>query len=215
MLPEKQNIQRYLRNRLISGLFVMVPLWVTYLVVMAIFNAMASVLQPIVSRLLVEVPQWVELVISIVAFVLLVLLIGIIAGRVVGQKFLSWGESFILRIPIIKAIYSAAKQVVDAVSIPNRKSFKSVVLIEYPSPGIKVLGFLTGMTADESGEYWCRIFIPMSPLPTSGFLHLVPAHGVRMTDMTVEDAFKMLISGGVIAPDKLETRPLDAQRLSL
>lgn len=210
MLPKKNNFQRDLRNHLISGLFVLVPLWVTYVVVVAIFNAMASVLQPIVSRLLNGAPYWVELLISILAFILLVLVVGIVAGRVVGQRFLSWGESFILKIPVIKAIYSAAKQVVDAVSVPNRKTFKSVVVLEYPRPGIKVVGFLTGMTADEAGEQWCRIFIPMSPLPTSGFLHLVPIREVRMTDLTVEDAFKMLISGGVIAPDKLETRPVDA-----
>ena len=209
MFPEKQSIQRYLRNQLISGLFVLVPLWVTYLVVVAIVNAMASVLQPLVSRLPMEVPHWVELMISIFAFILLVLVVGMVAGRVVGQKFLSWGESFILRIPIIKAIYSAAKQEVDAVSVPNRKTFKSVVMIEYPRPGIKLIGFLSGVTTDEAGAKWCRIFIPMSPLPTSGFLHLVPMSEVRMTDLSVEDAFKMLISGGVIAPDKLETRPLD------
>jgi uncharacterized membrane protein len=211
MSSEKQSFQRFLRNQLISGLFVLVPLWVTYVVVVAIFHAMASVLQPLVSLLPMQVPQWVELVISILAFVLLVLLVGIVAGRVVGQRFLSWGESFILKIPIIKAIYSAAKQVVDAVSVPNRKTFKSVVVIEYPRPGVKVIGFLSGVTTDETGEKWCRIFIPMSPLPTSGFLHLVHAAEVRMTDLTVEEAFKMLISGGVIAPDKLETRPVDEQ----
>ncbi len=209
MIPGKKTVQRYLRNQLISGLFVLVPLWVTYVVVVAIFNAMASVLQPIVSYLPMKVPQWVELVISLIAFVLLVLVVGIVAGRVVGQRFLSWGESFILKIPIIKAIYSAAKQVVDAVSVPNRKTFKSVVVIEYPRPGVKVIGFLSGVTKDEAGASWCRIFIPMSPLPTSGFLHMVSADEVRITDLTVEEAFKMLISGGVIAPDKLETRPLD------
>lgn len=209
MFPEKQSIQRYIRNQLISGLFVLVPMWVTYVVAKAIFNAMASVLQPIVRLLPMQVPLWAELVVSIIAFVLLVLVVGIVAGRVVGQRFLSWGESFILKIPIIKAIYSAAKQVVDAVSVPNRKTFKSVVVIEYPRPGVKVIAFLTGVTTDETGAKWCRIFIPMSPLPTSGFLHLVHAGEVRMTDLTVEEAFKMLISGGVIAPDKLETWPLD------
>ncbi len=209
MIPQKQSIQRYLRNQLISGLFVLVPVWVTYVVVVASFNAMASVLRPIVSFLPIELPGWIEFIISLIAFVLLVLIVGIVAGRVVGQRFLSWGESFILKIPIIKAIYSAAKQVVDAVSVPNRKTFKSVVLIEYPRPGVKVIGFLSGVTSDEEGKKWCRIFIPMSPLPTSGFLHLVAAREVRMTDLLVEEAFKMLISGGVIAPDQLLTRPMD------
>lgn len=199
--------QRYLRNRLISGLFILVPVWVTYLVVMAVFRAMASVLQPLVSLLPWELPHWVEVMISILAFVLLVLVVGIVAGRVVGQRFLIWGESLILKIPVIKTIYSAAKQVVDAISIQDKSTFKSVVVIEYPRPGIKVIGFMTGTMADEAGQRWCRVFIPMSPLPTSGFLHLVPVNEVRVTDLTVEEAFKMLISGGFIAPDQLESRP--------
>lgn len=209
MIPGKKSVQHYLRNQLISGLFVLVPLWVTYVVVVAIFNAMASVLEPLVSLLPIEVPRWVEVWISILAFVVLVLGVGMVAGRVVGQRLLNWGESFILRIPLIKTIYSAAKQVVDALSVPNRQSFKSVVVIEYPRPGIRVVGFLTGITIDESGTQWCRVFIPMSPLPTSGFLHLVPAGEVRIADIPVEEAFKMLISGGVIAPDALVTRPIE------
>jgi uncharacterized membrane protein len=97
---------------------------------------------------------------------------------------------------------------VDAVSLPNQKTFKSVVVIEYPRPGIRTIGFLTGITADAEGRKWGRIFIPMSPLPTSGFLHLVPVGEIKVTDMAVEEAFKMLISGGFIAPDTLETHPL-------
>jgi len=207
-LPSKSSYQRFLRNRLISGLFILVPLWVTFLVVKAAFHAMASVLQPLVSLLPLQLPDWVEVVISILAFVLLVLLVGVIAGKVVGQRMLMWGESLIMKIPVIKAIYSAAKQVVDAVSIPERKTFKSVVLVEYPRPGIKVIAFMTGVTRDEEGRNWCRVFIPMSPLPTSGFLQLFPVEEVRVTGITVEEAFKMLISGGFIAPDTLTSHPL-------
>lgn len=199
---------RSLRNRLISGLFVLVPLWVTVLVVKAVFRAMASVLQPLVALLPLELPLWVQFVISILVFLLLVLLVGAIAGRVVGQRMLMWGESVILKIPVIKTIYSAAKQVVDAVSLPERKSFKSVVVIEYPRPDIKSIAFLTGFSVDDAGERWCRVFIPMSPLPTSGFMHLIRVSAVRVTDLTVEEAFKMLISGGFIAPESLHSRPL-------
>ena len=205
----KADIQRTLRNRLISGLFVLLPLWATYLFVVAVFGAMAGVLGPLVSKLPWELPGWVEVAISIIAFVLLVFIVGVVAGKVVGQRFLIWGESLIMRIPVIKTIYSAAKQVVDAVSVPNNKTFKSVVLIEYPRPGTKVIGFMTGITTDEDGRKWCRVFIPMSPLPTSGFLQLVPLEDVRVTDITVDEAFKMLISGGFIAPDELTSRPFE------
>jgi uncharacterized membrane protein len=169
---------------------------------------MASVLQPLVELLPLELPSWAEVALSIIAFVILILLVGIVAGRVVGQRMLAFGESLILKIPVIKAIYSAAKQVVDAVAIPGRKTFKSVVVVEYPRPGIKVVGFMTGITRDENDCRWCWVFIPMSPLPTSGFLHLFPVGEVRVTDMTVEEAFKMLISGGFIAPDSLTSHAL-------
>jgi uncharacterized membrane protein len=210
----KPSLQRFLRNKLISGLFFLVPVWVTYVVVKAAFNAMASVLQPLVVLLPWELPNWVTVVISILAFLILVLVVGIVAGRVVGQRLLGYGESLILRIPVIKTIYSAAKQVVDAISLPNQKTFKSVVVVEYPMPGIKTIGFLTGTTTDQDGKKWGRIFIPMSPLPTSGFLHLVPIGDVRITDMAVEDAFKMLISGGFIAPETLMTRPFSEESRS-
>lgn len=206
--PAKPSVQRFLRNRLISGLFILVPFWGTYVVVMAVFNLMASVLQPVVGILPWELPHWVEVIVSITAFILLVLVVGIVAGRVVGRQLLMYGEALILRIPVIKTIYSAAKQVVEAVSLPNQKTFKSVVVIEYPRPGIRTIGFLTGVTTDGQGTRWGRVFVPMSPLPTSGFLHLVPVGEIKVTDMAVEEAFKMLISGGFIAPDTLETHPL-------
>ena len=208
MAFKKSIFRATLRNSLISGLFVLVPVWVTYAVVVAAFQAMASVLQPLVSRLPWGLPHWVQVLVSLLAFVALVLGVGIVAGRMLGQRLLEWGESFILRIPVIKTIYTAAKQVVDAVSVPNRKAFKSVVLIEYPRPGIKAIGFLTGMMTDETGAKWGRVFLPMSPLPTSGYLHLVPLGEIRETDLTVEEGFKLLISGGFVAPDTLETHPL-------
>ena len=208
MSESKTPFQRTLRNRLISGLFILVPAWVTYLVVKAVFQAMASVLQPAVALLPWELPHWANLVVSILSFAVLVLFVGVVAGRVLGQRLLILGEGAILRIPIIKTIYSAAKQVVDAISIQKTSTFKSVVLIEYPRPGTKVIGFMTGVTTDEEGRKWCRIFVPMSPLPTSGFLQLVPIHEVRVTNLSVEEAFKMLISGGFIAPDTLTSHPM-------
>lgn len=200
------SMRRYLRNSLISGLFILVPVWVTYVVVMAAFGAMSSVLLPVVLGLLPwELPHWVAVLVSIVLFVLLVLVVGLVAGRVVGREFLRHAELLILRVPVIKSIYSAAKQVVEAISLQKQQSFRSVVLIEYPRPGIRAIGFLTGVMTDDEKRKWGRVFLPMSPLPTSGYLHLVPVEEIRVTDLTVEEAFKMLISGGFISPDSLST----------
>ena len=106
----------------------------------------------------------------------------------------------------MKSIYSASKQVVDAISLTKQAAFKSVVLVEYPRPGLKAIAFVTGVSSDAAGRRWCRVFIPAAP-PTSGFLELIPIEDVEATDMSVEQGLKMVVSGGFIAPDRIATHP--------
>lgn len=109
----------------------------------------------------------------------------------------------ILRVPVIKNIYGAAKQVIDAISLPGKNSFQSVVLVEFPRAGMYALGFVTGEMRDDEGNVWARVFVPTAPNPTSGFLQLVRSKEVRTLDMSVESAVKVIVSGGFIAPDTL------------
>lgn len=203
---ERVTAARFVRSRLISGLFVLVPVWVTIVVIGAAFSAMSSLLSPLVGMLPWALPPLAERAISVVAFVLLVFVCGAVASRMVGRRLLAWGESLILRVPLVKSIYSASKQVVDAISLTKKAAFKSVVMVEYPRPGLKAIGFVTGVSADGAGRRWCRVFIPAAP-PTSGFLELVPIEEVEATDLSVEQGLKMIISGGFIAPDHIATHP--------
>lgn len=201
------TVQQYLKTRLISGLFVLVPLWITYVVVTTAFRAMASVLKPLVELAPWELNARVVFLISVLAFVLLMLVVGMIASVVFGRRLLRWGEAVILKVPLIKTIYSASKQIVDAVSLPNKKAFKSVAMIEYPRAGLKTLGFITGVTTTQDGRVWCRVFVPTLPNPTAGFLEFVPIGEVEVTDLSIEEAFKIIISGGFVARDQIATRP--------
>ncbi len=204
--------QRYVRTRLISGFLVLVPLWITYFVASTLFGVMGSVLQPLFRLLPWELSPAVTWFLSVLAFLLVVFLVGVITSRVIGKRLLRWGESIILRVPVIKNIYGAAKQVIDAISLPGKNAFQSVVLVEYPRPGLYALAFVTGVTRDASGQAWSRVFIPTAPNPTSGFLEFIRSEELRTLDMSVETAVKVIVSGGFIAPDRMEFLPAEQGR---
>ena len=125
---------------------------------------------------------------------------GFIATSVIGRWLVNLGEKFLYRIPIVKNIYQGAKQLSNAVFAPKGDKFRSVVLLEYPRKGLYSLGFVTGDTKgvmqDKTQKKMVNVFVPTTPNPTSGFYLMVPEDEVIRLNMNVEDAFKVLISGG-------------------
>ncbi|MEI6217496.1 MAG: DUF502 domain-containing protein [bacterium] len=201
---------RHLRSSLISGLFVLVPITITVFTLNFVFHATASLAGPL-TRLAFgwiwgegRTPDWVITAVSFTIFVLLVYVTGLITRNILGKRLIAMGEGLILRIPVIKSIYSIAKQVVDAISSSNRNSFKSVVLVEFPHAGVRSLGFVTGSFDDKAGKTYRKVIVPTSPNPTTGFLLFVSADDIHETGLSVEEAFKIIISGGVLSGTKLE-----------
>lgn len=207
-----------IRNRLLSGIFVIVPFAVTIVVVRWLFLVLAGFLRPIVAKViewiprthpLQEVPpvyiQYAVSLATILSLLLIIYLFGAVAKFVAGRRLLAIGEKIVLRIPLVRTIYTATKQVTTALSLQDNPAFKSVVLIEFPRRGVYALGFLTGRIQDSSGKSFCKVFIPTSPNPTTGFFELISADEVLQSEMTVEEAFKMIISGGIVAPETLKT----------
>ena len=194
-------------SHLLSGLLVLVPLWITVLVIKMVFTAMASVLQPVVQLAGKALPDYVVFLISVGVFVLLVYFVGVITAHVFGRRLVAFGEALILRIPVVRSIYGASKQVVDAISVSQSSAFKSVVLVEFPRPGMQAIGFVTGTVETEPGRRLQKVFVPTAPNPTTGFLVILPADQVRTTNLSVEAGLKMIVSGGVIAPDQIATAP--------
>lgn len=205
-----RTIGRHIRRRLISGLFVLVPIGITVLTLSFVFNATASfIAEPVRMALGWALGEGltsarVIQAVSFALFVLLVYFIGLITTNILGQQLITLGEGLLLKIPVIKSIYSVSKQVVDAISSSNRNAFKSVVLIEFPRAGVKSLGFVTGSFDDKSGNRICKVFVPAAPNPTTGFLLFVAADEIHETGLSVEEAFKLIISGGVLSGQKID-----------
>lgn len=213
------DTKRSIRKRMISGLLLLIPFFVTLVIIRWLFRLVAGFLRPMIifvlTRLLNEAPlkaipdlyiSVIASVLSVVILVLLVYTIGAIAQFVLGRRMIHLGESLMLKIPLVGTVYSATRQVVQAMSLSDKTAFKSVVLVEFPRPGFKAVAFLTGRIQDRQGQTYCKVFIPTTPNPTTGFFEMVPEEEVTETALTVEDAFKMIISGGLIGPDVLETK---------
>ena len=130
--------------------------------------------------------------------------IGFLTAGFIGRYIIKLGERIIARLPIIRSVYGALKQIFESVLKTSSKSFREVVLIEYPRKGIWAIGFITGDTKGEVQEIskntLVNVFLPTTPNPTSGFLLFVPRKDLKVLNMNVEEGIKMVISGGIVTP---------------
>jgi uncharacterized membrane protein len=131
-------------------------------------------------------------------------LVGFLAAGLAGRTLVHIGERLLSRMPIVRSVYGTLKQIFETVLAQSSRSFREVVLIEYPRRGIGAIAFVTGPTRGEvqarSGEELVNVFLPTTPNPTSGFLLFVPKSDLVHLDMTIEEGIKLVISGGIVAP---------------
>jgi uncharacterized membrane protein len=202
----RRLIRKKLKRSFLAGLLVVVPLGMTIVVVRWIIGLMDSLLM----RFLPE-RFWPEVVfgfavpgIGLVATLLLILLAGMLATNYFGRSVLGFSERIMGQIPLVKGIYGLFKQVADTVLSTDRQGFRKVVLIEYPRRGIWSVGFVTGVSQGEVQTLTARrminVFVPTTPNPTSGYYILVPEEDALVLNMTTEEAFKLIISGGMVTP---------------
>jgi uncharacterized membrane protein len=196
--------QNHVRRRLLAGLAVLVPFGFTSLVLRFVFRVTSGLLSPVIVPLAPRIPALAVAAVSVVIVVVLLYLAGLLTTYLLGRRLIALGESVVERVPVVKTIYGASKQVVWTLSLPNRKAFKSVVWVEFPRPGLLALGFVTGRIQDEQGDEFHEPFIPTTPDPTRGFLEVVPCGQVRETSMAIDEALKMIISGGIVSPGRLD-----------
>ena len=138
-----------------------------------------------------------------------ILLIGLMARNIVGRWLLEFGEGTLLRIPLAGSVYKTLKQLLETFLQGNSTKFRRVVLVEYPREGLFALGFVTGVigSALQAGlpEPMLSVFIPTAPNPTTGWYTLVPERSVKDLEISVEDAFRTIISAGIVNPDERST----------
>ena len=201
-MPAKGSIGpfRQVRARFISGLLVLVPLAVTVVVLKFILGTLTAFVVPLLEPWLGDVPQVALVPAALAVAFALIYLAGLVATHIVGRRLIQFGETVLLKLPIVRSVYGASKQVVDTLSQGTQAAFQAVVLVAFPHPASQAVGFVTGHLLDPSGRRRYRVFVPTTPNPTSGFLLILPAEAVEFTDISVEEGLKMIVSGGVLAP---------------
>ncbi len=199
-----------IRNYFLTGLVVTAPIGITFALAMWVINWIDATVVPLIpdrynpqvfllEYLGVHIPGF-----GLVAVFIGLTLIGFIAAVLGGRVLVRTGEKILNRMPVIRSVYGALKQIFETILESKSRSFREVVLVEYPRRGIWVIGFITGSTQGEVqntiADDVVNIFVPTTPNPTSGFLLFVPRQDMVVLDMTIEEGIKMVVSGGIVTP---------------
>lgn len=194
------KVKSNIKNNLIPGIIVVVPIVISIIVLKWLIDFFDNLTRPIIENYIHVYIPGIGLVISIV----LIYLVGLSTKNYFGRKLIQIGEWFVVRIPVAKTIYFAVKQIITAVTSREDKESQKVVLIEYPRKGMYSVGLFNGKIKDpESDTMLGSILIITSINPASGFTVLVPLNEIRFTDMPVEQAMKLIVSGGIVKPAKI------------
>lgn len=205
-MKDNKSIFTKIRGYFLTGIIVTAPVGLTFYVSFLFIGFIDAKVRNIIpikyhydNILPFEVPG-----IGLLIVFIMLTFIGFLTAGLIGRFIIKLGERIIARLPIIRSVYGALKQIFESVLKTSSKSFREVVLIEYPRKGIWAIGFITGNTKGEvqqiSKDEFVNVFLPTTPNPTSGFLLFVPRKDVKILNMNVEEGIKMVISGGIVTP---------------
>ena len=204
-----------LQRLFLSGLLTLLPIWLTWVVVKFVFVLLSDISRswvgPVSQRIAARAPDtlgWinagsVQATIGMAATLVLILAVGWLARRVVGQRLLAWIEALVERIPLANIIYSSARKLLDILQT-KPDGTQRVVLIDFPHDQMKSVGFVTRVIREHgTGRELAAVYVPTTPNPTSGYLEIVPVEKITPTDWTVDQAMSFIISGGAVSPDSI------------
>ena len=189
-----------LRRYFVAGVLIVAPVILTYVVLNFLFEAVDGILSPYLHKVLgYSVPG-----LGILTTLLLILLAGVLTYNFVGSRLFRVGDRALRSFPFVRVIYLSAKQLVAGVTLPQRKTFKEVALVEYPRRGVYAMCFVVQRPRLHCGgreSELVSLFVPSTPTPISGMVIMARPEDVTLLDLSVEDAFKFLVSGGIVSPE--------------
>lgn len=191
-----------LRTHFLAGLLVVVPIAASILILVWVFNSVDNILQPIIKEIFGHTITGLGFGIT----VLLVYIVGVIAGNYVGRRLIQFGDSLLKRVPLFRQLYTGAKQVMEGLSgtgAITKAAFREVVLVEFPTKGMTHIAFITNEFTAADGQKLYAIYMPSTPVPWSGFSGIITGDMMVRTHISVDEALKMVISGAMIAPSSL------------
>lgn len=197
-----------LRSDLLAGTLVLAPLGITIFVFSTLVDFADGLIRVLPENWQPETHLGFPIPgLGVVVAILLVALTGLFMRYYAGQRVVEFYETLLARVPLLSGIYQGFKQLVDTVFTQRGQHFRQVVMLEYPRKGVFCLAFVTNedpfMDVEHTDDRLISVFLPTTPNPTSGFYLLVPATDLRKVDMTSEEAFKLIMSAGIVTPGRL------------
>lgn len=198
---------KVLRRYFLTGLLVLAPTVVTGWLVYKIFITIDNIIEPFQRKFpIIDIPG-----IGFVVVVFLILITGFLAGNLIGRRVIAMGEKMLRRLPIVRRIYTASKELSEVFLADKKTAFQRVVLIRYPHRDSFAIAFVTnekvGPVSEVVGQELVNVFIPTTPNPTSGFMLMIPVNDTFPLPINVEEAMKIVISGGAFSPPLLTGDP--------
>lgn len=206
-----RNAQRYL----LTGILSVIPLWITWLVFKFFFVQLSSLGLPWVMAVSKTIQQhsptmaewmvapWFQSILAIVLTLFALYLLGWVASKVIGERILSLVDTLMHRIPVVQTVYGAVSKLIGVLK-SKPENIQRVVLIAFPHPGMRTVGFVTKVMEDaNTGQQLAAVYVPTTPNPTSGYMEIVPLEDLISTDWSMDEAMTFILSAGAVAPDRI------------
>ncbi|MDE3200343.1 MAG: DUF502 domain-containing protein [Acidobacteriota bacterium] len=209
MKPVLAHLMRSLQRNILAGIITIGPLFVTWLVFSWVLGSLARAGEPVVvllrpflpNRLLAE--PWMQAVLAIALTLIVLYILGRLTSLVIGRQVFNLFEALLERLPFVAKVYTSVRQLLDTM-MTKKDASQRVVLVDFPIPGQRSVGFLTRtMTDATTGAKIAAVLLPNAINPTSAFLQILPLERVVETDLTMEQAMSLLLTGGAVAPEKI------------
>jgi uncharacterized membrane protein len=196
----KEGWGKKIRGQFMTGLFVIIPLAATVLILVWLFTSIDNILQPGVRAIWGHNIPGVGFGVTVV----LIYLAGVVGRNVIGKRVVKYLDSLLAKVPVFRLLYRGIRQIMDSFSTPDKNGFMQVVLVDFPQKGQKALGFVTNEIVDKNGQKLFSVLIPTAPNPMTGFLEILKEEDITRTQISVEDALKMVVSAGKMMPDGIQ-----------
>tara|TARA_Y100000994_G_C15496603_1_gene361681 strand:- start:60 stop:680 length:621 start_codon:yes stop_codon:yes gene_type:complete len=199
------------KKYILTGIISIIPVYITYWIIEQIFLIVSIPGKNIISyftslfnfsnEINIQLITITEYMLGFILTIMSLFFLGLIISNVVGKKIYSYFETLLNSIPVVNKVYSSIKQIISTLSIDNKKSFKKVVMIQYPRKGLWTIAMVTGESTNKNKKEFYTLFVPSTPNPTTGYMIIISKEDVVNTDLSVEDATKVILSGGLVTPN--------------
>ena len=204
---------QHISRMILAGFLIMIPFVLTYMFAKFLVDIIDGVLAPYISLFFGGKRIY---GLGVLALMIVVYIVGLLSTRYFGQKIGDAIQNFVLRMPVVGSLYSSARRLIESLAGTKdgeSTGFKRVVMIEHPRRGMWCIGFLTSIIQVSKSQKMATVYIPTAPTPNSGFVVMVPYNEINDTDLSVQEAMSMVLSGGIIAPESFNTKTITSKEI--